>query len=518
MMDEVAATPESRLGHLLDNHLELISILGVGAYGVVYTAIDIDTNKPYAIKALSKVGLDARQKKFQAREIALHARAQAHPSIVSLIEILDAPDCVYVVMEYCPEGDLFSVITERGGYVGDDELARSVFLQLLDAVEYCHRLGIYHRDLKPENVLVCDGGRTVKLADFGLATTENFTADFGCGSTFYMSPECQSSPPRQTQCYASGPNDIWSLGIMLVNLTCGRNPWKRASVSSDETFRAFVRDPDFLASILPLSDELNYILRRIFQLDPSRRISLPELRHLVLNCHAFTREEEYEEEESMEVTDEIMTTAEDDIAMVEAAIARPQTPPPSSSASSSRYVACQAPATPCTPNAGRANFYRTKHGHVAQPPPTPISPLHPNVPARSGRLDPSTAAAAQQYRDAVHRNGHQPYDSCSSISSHGSLSSLEQRETMDRTPMIASEFAFDPVIDSASAAASSSSAAAAAATAVANGRNPHPFLAMPGVQLHYGMPLEGQQHVKPLPPSAPLSLHDEQQQYMQNRF
>lgn len=184
----MSPTPESRVGHLLDNHLELTGILGVGAYGVVYTAVDIYTLVPFAIKALSKIGLDARQKKFQAREIALHAKAQAHPNIVSLVEILDAPDCVYVVMEYCSEGDLFSVITEQGGYVADDEMARSVFLQLLDAVEYCHSLGIYHRDLKPENVLVGDFGRMVKLADFGLATTEEITADFGCGSTFYMSP------------------------------------------------------------------------------------------------------------------------------------------------------------------------------------------------------------------------------------------------------------------------------------------------------------------------------------------
>lgn len=180
--------PEDRIGQLLGGHLELTGILGVGAYGVVYTAIDVYSCMPYAVKALSKDGMDARQKRFQQQEIALHHRASGHPNVVSLVKILEAPDCTYVVIEFCPEGDLFTNITERGHFVGNDLLAKRVFLQLLDAVEYCHSLGIYHRDLKPENVLVTDGGYQVKLADFGLATTEPVTSDFGCGSTFYMSP------------------------------------------------------------------------------------------------------------------------------------------------------------------------------------------------------------------------------------------------------------------------------------------------------------------------------------------
>jgi len=182
------ARPEDRIGQLLAGRLELTGILGVGAYGVVYTAIDVYSYTPFAVKALSKIGLDARQKRFQQREIALHHKASAHPGVVSLVKILDTADCTFVIIEYCPEGDLFTNITERGRYVGNDVLAKRVFLQLLDAVEYCHNLGIYHRDLKPENVLVSNGGRQVKLADFGLATTETVTSDFGCGSTFYMSP------------------------------------------------------------------------------------------------------------------------------------------------------------------------------------------------------------------------------------------------------------------------------------------------------------------------------------------
>ncbi|KAL4945034.1 hypothetical protein BDV06DRAFT_59062 [Aspergillus oleicola] len=279
--------PEDRLGLLLANRLELTSILGVGAYGVVYTAVDIHTDVLYAVKALNKAGLDPRQLKFQQREIKLHHMASQHPNVVSLVRIMDSVDCTYVVIEFCPEGDLFSSITDKSHFVGNDPLAKRVFLQILDAVHYCHSLGIYHRDLKPENILVTDQGLTVKLADFGLATTDYLTSDFGCGSTFYMSPECQQPNPRPMSYYQSAPNDVWSLGVILVNLTCGRNPWKRASIE-DSTFRAYLKDPFFLKSILPLTDEMVCILSRIFEVDPSKRITIPELRQLILDCPRFT--------------------------------------------------------------------------------------------------------------------------------------------------------------------------------------------------------------------------------------
>lgn len=186
---------DPRLGtYLGDNQsLQLQKVLGSGAYGVVYYAEDRFTGTPYAVKALNKYTadgfpLDARQVEFQRREIRLHHMASNHPNVVPILKILDHVDCTFVILEYCPEGDLFSNITERGQYVGKDAEARQIFLQILDAVEHCHRLGIYHRDLKPENILVTAHGRQVKLADFGLAIPDERTGDFGCGSTFYMSP------------------------------------------------------------------------------------------------------------------------------------------------------------------------------------------------------------------------------------------------------------------------------------------------------------------------------------------
>jgi len=281
--------PEHILPYLLADRYTLTGILGRGAYGVVYKAIDIYTNIPFAIKALPKHGLDPRQRRFQQRELDLHGLASAHPYVVSMVQILDSPDCTYVVLEFCEEGDLFTNITERGHFIYNDSLARAAFHQLLTAVDFCHGLGIYHRDLKPENVLVTStpAGTVVKLADFGLATTDAVTSDFGCGSTFYMSPECQQTAPKPYSCYAAAPNDIWALGVILVNLTCGRNPWKKASLD-DATFAAYLRNPEFLKTILPITDDFHYILRRIFDVDPKTRVSLPELRFLMERCPYLT--------------------------------------------------------------------------------------------------------------------------------------------------------------------------------------------------------------------------------------
>lgn len=106
-------------------------------------------------------------------------------------------------------------------------------------------------------------------------------------STNPFSAECQTSAPKPYSCYASAPNDVWSLGVILVNLTCGRNPWKRASFE-DSTFRAFMKDPKFLRSILPVSVELDSIMRRIFEFNPAKRITIPELRELIIKCPRFT--------------------------------------------------------------------------------------------------------------------------------------------------------------------------------------------------------------------------------------
>ncbi|KAK4685765.1 hypothetical protein P7C73_g4375, partial [Tremellales sp. Uapishka_1] len=273
--------------------IELVQVIGTGAYGVVYLGVDIRYEVPVyrAVKCLKRDGLDARQRHFQQREIALHRLASHHPSIVTMDRIVEEGEFLYVVMDYGDEGDLFAMITDQQRYVGMDTLIKSVFLQLLDGIAWLHSLGIAHRDIKPENIVCSEGGQRVRIVDFGLATSETISSEFGCGSTFYIAPECLGDWfPEKTQ-YPTRQGDVWSLGVILVNLVCGRNPWRIAS-PSDESFNAFLADPTFLRRILPVSNQCLSILQQIFTIDPSQRISLQHLRRLILQVDSFTMGED----------------------------------------------------------------------------------------------------------------------------------------------------------------------------------------------------------------------------------
>lgn len=102
-----------------------------------------------------------------------------------------------------------------------------------------------------------------------------------------LSTECQGGEFAPTGIYSPRFNDIWSLGIILLNLATGRNPWKSAT-SVDPTFQAYLQDPlNFLPSVLPISPELNDILVRVLDVDWRRRMTLRQLRRAVENLDSF---------------------------------------------------------------------------------------------------------------------------------------------------------------------------------------------------------------------------------------
>lgn len=317
--------PESNIGATLDDRIKLTALIGSGACGAVYSAVNLESRERVAVKVLPKLSnprlykasddtlsppspTPKRRKKESSepwpisfeqatrfhvdnpqcrayREAAIHLSLHEHPYIVSLHEILDSQDLLWLVLDYYPSGDLFHAVTDLGWYTQEeDDRIKLIFNQILDAVEYCHYLNIYHCDLKPENILVSDSGDHVCLADFGLATKHAISRDHGCGSSFYMSPERVEVSLRVGRTgFSTKASDIWALGVILLNLVCGRNPWRKASLQ-DASYVKFRREADFLPRILPISRELNNVMRRIFYTKPSKCISLEELRALVNAC------------------------------------------------------------------------------------------------------------------------------------------------------------------------------------------------------------------------------------------
>lgn len=185
-------TAQLQLGTRIDGGaLELVEVLGVGGYGVVYRAVETYSFNPksYAVKCLMhNHDQPSMRRQIHIREIALHQLSSAHHGVVTLHRVIEDHSYTYIILDYAPDHDLFTQILNNCRYLGNDALIKHVFLQLVDAVEYCHSLGIYHRDLKPENILCFDNGSRIAITDFGLATTEKVSAEMRTGSIYHMSP------------------------------------------------------------------------------------------------------------------------------------------------------------------------------------------------------------------------------------------------------------------------------------------------------------------------------------------
>ncbi|KZT70300.1 kinase-like protein [Daedalea quercina L-15889] len=280
-------------GHL---RLRLLEPIGNGAYGVVYRALDLNAppSEPayFAVKCLLKHPEESEYACLQQREIAYHKAVCAHPNVLKLHQVIEEKDFVFLLLDWCPGGDLFSAIIDYGHFKRRDDRVKRTFLQILDAVHYCHRTGIFHRDLKPENILCSADLEEVFVSDFGLATTTRVSTSFGCGSSFYISPECLGRASKGIP-FLNAVSDVWSLGVILTNMITGRNPWTIACALEDPAYVSFTRDPDdYLRRMLPMSPAARRVLLSIFTADPCARISLSDLRDAILAVDTFFLDDE----------------------------------------------------------------------------------------------------------------------------------------------------------------------------------------------------------------------------------
>ena len=205
----------------INNYYEFIKELGKGSYGQVFRCQNKETGNVYACKKMSKKKIK-NKKQFQTELNLL--RTTDHPNIIKLYDIYEDNKYIYLIMEECDGGEFFDSLAKRAkekNMYTEKECAR-IFKQILEAVNYLHAHGVCHRDLKPENILfsnVADDS-CLKLIDFGLSKVLDGESNMKktVGTTFYMAPEVIQGNYNE-KC------DIWSCGIILYIMLCGKPPF-----------------------------------------------------------------------------------------------------------------------------------------------------------------------------------------------------------------------------------------------------------------------------------------------------
>lgn len=217
---------------VIDDDYELVELLGRGAMGSVYQAVDRRLGRVCAIKMLHRdVGDDARLLQRFEREARLLAKLD-HENIVGLLDagVSDAGEH-YLVLEFV-RGQVLRDVLEATPRL-DLPFALDVVTQVSRALLYAHELGIVHRDLKPDNIMLtshADGRRLVKVLDFGIARTFSGEADLltqtgaAAGTAAYMAPE-QARGERRLD----GRADVYALGVVLYECLAGVRPYDGSS-------------------------------------------------------------------------------------------------------------------------------------------------------------------------------------------------------------------------------------------------------------------------------------------------
>ena len=247
-------------------HYRIVSPLGAGGMGEVYLAEDTKLGRKVALKLLSAefTKSEGRLRRFQQEARA--ASALNHPNILTIYEIGQAGELHYIATEYIEGKTLRHRLTESRMDVRE---TLDVGIQVADALVDAHSAGIVHRDIKPENAMLRPSG-LVKVLDFGLAKLMDETASTGESETRTamggaltefgaILGTCQYMSPEQARgLKVDGRSDIFSLGVMLYEMICGKAPF-RGETSSHIIVAILEKEP---ASLTGVPAELDRIVSK----------------------------------------------------------------------------------------------------------------------------------------------------------------------------------------------------------------------------------------------------------------
>jgi len=260
-------------------HYRVLEKLGAGGMGEVYAAEDTTLGRRVALKRLpAEMAADPdRLHRFQreARAVA----ALNHPNIVTIHTVEEADGVQFLTMELV-EGKTLAQAIPKGGLPLEELLKLAV--PLVEAVAFAHQHGIVHRDLKPANIMLTADGR-LKVLDFGLAklkpefaaagtdettrlATQSLTQHHAIiGTPWYMSPEQAEGRPVDHR------SDIFSLGVVLYEMACGRRPFQGDSAVS--VISSIIKDTPAPVTAVnrAAAPGLDRIVSRALAKDPAER-------------------------------------------------------------------------------------------------------------------------------------------------------------------------------------------------------------------------------------------------------
>ncbi|CAI5473959.1 unnamed protein product [Closterium sp. Yama58-4] len=294
---------------ILEHEFDFSGAIGQGQFGTVWHCSSRATNQPFACKQICKSQFLSHSDHMRqvSREIEAMQKLQGHANVVDLHSVYENDAFIFLLMELCPDGDLFKLISERNGLPETE--ARYVFKRVALAVQHCHRNGIVHRDIKPENILlrdpsppsdetstahpsldgpICplphahDTGSSaalacgcapsreweVKLADFGLSRSldKGSRVRGRVGSYPYEAPEVVASEPYDWSA------DVWSLGVLLYTMLAASWP------EFKDGRRALNEDVDWSSPSWRLvSDAAKSLIRRMMTVKPCERPTIDEV-------------------------------------------------------------------------------------------------------------------------------------------------------------------------------------------------------------------------------------------------
>jgi ligand-binding sensor domain-containing protein/serine/threonine protein kinase len=272
-------------GTIIDEKYRLDEKIGSGGFGAVYRATHLVMQRPIAVKVFKPApGNDSDQslKRFQLE--AVSACRINHPNAVAVFDSgVSSEGIAYLVMELLNGHSLMSEMREKK--VLSVQRCSQILLPVCDVLSKAHAAGIIHRDIKPDNIFLHQGeeGEVVKLVDFGIAklmesfsnmNIMNLTATGGfIGTPTYMSPERFDNKPYD------GKSDVYSLGVMLYEMLCGRVPFEPIDGNIFSIMiQLMSKSPRPLSELNPnIPEAIEAAVIRALNKDPERRPTANEL-------------------------------------------------------------------------------------------------------------------------------------------------------------------------------------------------------------------------------------------------